>query len=148
MKLVYYVAATSDTRSGNSSYALRAAEEPRYVSETKVNSTTPEMLWEAINQVLTLIEPCSNENLVLIMNNQYVVETLMEGKLFLWKESGWIRENGEPVKHKDLLEKILEILSVYMTDGVNITARFPETKQEEFIFKSTQKYAKAARRYK
>ncbi len=77
----------------------------REYSQGYIKTTNNRMeLMAAIAGLEALIKPC---NVKLYSDSQYLVKAFNDGWIFSWIKKGWKRSGNEPVKNKDLWERLL-----------------------------------------
>lgn len=147
-----YLAVSSDTTSGNTSCSYTWDVDPKTYSDYTTNSTAPR---ELIRGATRMIEGLIKSNLILklpeleiITNNQFLISVFTDNQLQKWKQSYWLRSNGEPIKNKDLLELLDTAISYCTERHTVVRARRPEGFEEEAKFGDISRLALSIRKHK
>jgi len=67
----------------------------------------------AILALESLKEPCA---VVLYSDSKYLVDSINQGAVFRWGQSGWKRPNGKRVPNSDLWQRLLDLCQVQEVD--------------------------------
>lgn len=82
------------------------------------NTTNNIMEMTAVIDALSLLkEPCKVK---LYSDSAYVVNAFNQGWIEKWKKNGWKNSNKEPVKNKDLWEKLIELTSMHQVEFIKV----------------------------
>jgi len=58
--------------------------------------------------------PC---NVNFYCDSQYVVFTIQKGWIWNWARNGWLTSQGSPVKHRDLMERLIKQLKIHRVNA-------------------------------
>ena len=97
-----------DTASGHGGWAflLRYGEHSMSASGYEANTTNNRMeLTAAVRALEELNEPC---RVRLVTDSQYLKKAFTDGWLAKWQRNGWRTASKQPVKNRDLWERLLE----------------------------------------
>lgn len=82
------------------------------------NTTNNIMEMTAVIDALSLLkEPCKVK---LYSDSAYVVNAFNQGWIEKWQKNGWKNSNKEPVKNKDLWEKLIELTSLHQVEFIKV----------------------------
>lgn len=98
-----------DTASGHGGWAflLRYGEHSMSASGYEANTTNNRMeLTAAVRALEELNEPC---RVRLVTDSQYLKKAFTDGWLANWQRNGWRTASRQPVKNRDLWERLLEL---------------------------------------
>ena len=88
------------------------------VKQAFVNTTNNIMELSAVIQALSMLkEPC---NVKLYSDSAYVVNALNQNWIKNWQRNGWKNSNKEPVKNKELWEKLIEMLEIHKVEFIKV----------------------------
>lgn len=67
---------------------------------------------------------CAKQNkfslIEILSDSSYVINAITKGWLEKWKSNGWINSQLEPVKNKDLWQKVDQIKQIMVLNGYNV----------------------------
>jgi ribonuclease HI len=82
------------------------------------NTTNNIMELSAVIQALSMLkEPCSVK---LYSDSAYVVNAINQKWINNWQKNGWKNSNKEPVKNKELWEKLIELLKYHKVEFIKV----------------------------
>ncbi len=74
-------------------------------------------LTAVIHALSTLKEPCEVK---VYSDSAYVVNAINQKWLENWQKNGWKNSSKEPVKNRELWEKLLELLKIHKVDFIKV----------------------------
>lgn len=98
-----------DTQSGDGgwAYLLEYAGHERVASGYEAGTTNNRMeLTAAVRSLEALTEPCE---VTIVTDSQYLQKAFGDGWLERWQRNGWRTAGKQPVKNRDLWERLLEL---------------------------------------
>ncbi len=99
------------SRRGGWGYLLRCGEQRKTASGFEADTTNNRMeLTAAVEALSALKKPC---HVTLITDSQYLKNAFTAGWLKNWQRNGWKTAAREPVKNKDLWERLLELSALH-----------------------------------
>ncbi len=99
------------SRRGGWGYLLRCGERRKTASGFEADTTNNRMeLTAAVEALSALKGPC---HVTLITDSQYLKNAFTAGWLKNWQRNGWKTAAREPVKNKDLWERLLELSALH-----------------------------------
>ncbi|ADI15769.1 ribonuclease HI [Truepera radiovictrix] len=107
--VLIYTDGSCDTasRRGGWSYLLVYGEHRKTASGSASDTTNNRMeLTAAVEALSALTEPCA---VTLVTDSQYLKKAFSEGWLRSWQRNGWRTAGKQPVKNRDLWERLLEL---------------------------------------
>lgn len=82
------------------------------------NTTNNIMELSAVIQALSMLkEPCSVK---LYSDSAYVVNAINQKWINNWQKNGWKNSNKEPVKNKELWEKLIELIKYHKVEFIKV----------------------------
>ena len=145
-----YLAASSDTKTKISAYAYKLSNY-EIVSAKHDSSTTPRELLIGLKNMLTYIVQYSisesEKEFTLFTNNEFVINMINEDKLIEWRNSSWMKSNGEEVANKDVLNALHQFIMFFKEKHITLYATKPVTSEEINILNSVSKAALARRKF-
>jgi ribonuclease HI len=88
------------------------------VKQAFKNTTNNIMELSAVIQALSMLkEPCEVK---LYSDSAYVVNAINQKWIINWQKNGWKNSNKEPVKNKELWEKLIELLKVHKVEFLKV----------------------------
>ncbi|MDF1524530.1 MAG: ribonuclease HI [Trueperaceae bacterium] len=111
------VVATTDgscetaTGEGGWAYHLAFGRHERTASGYETGTTNNRMeLTAAVRALEALVEPC---HVTLVTDSQYLKKAFTDGWLASWRRNGWRTAARQPVKNRDLWQRLLELADVH-----------------------------------
>jgi ribonuclease HI len=108
-----YTDGSCETRSGDGgwAYLIRFQDQGRKVSGYQAGTTNNRMeLTAAVEALSALTEPCS---VTVVTDSQYLKNAFTARWLANWQRNGWKTASRQPVKNRDLWEKLLELTAIH-----------------------------------
>lgn len=108
-KVTVWTDGSCETRTGEGgwAYLLQFGSTGRKVSGYEAGTTNNRMeLTAAVRALEALTEPCKVE---IVTDSQYLKNAFTAGWLANWQRNGWRTASRQPVKNRDLWEKLLEL---------------------------------------
>lgn len=112
-KVVIYTDGACSGNPGNGGWCaiLNYKGYEKVISGGEKETTNNRMeLMAVIEGLQALNEPCEVD---IFSDSAYVVNAVLEGWLYNWKRSGWVKSDKKEVKNVDLWEKLLKNLSTH-----------------------------------
>jgi len=99
------------SKEGGWGYLLTCGGARKTASGFEANTTNNRMeLTAAVRALEALKEPCK---VTLVTDSKYLKKAFTAGWLRSWQRNGWRTARGEPVKNRDLWERLLELSRVH-----------------------------------
>jgi ribonuclease HI len=93
-------------------------EVQKEVKQAFRNTTNNIMELSAVIQALSMLkEPC---NVKLHSDSAYVVNAINQKWIVNWQRNGWKSSNKEPVKNKELWEKLIQLLNYHNVEFIKV----------------------------
>ncbi len=93
---------------------LRFHDKEKELSGGDPQTTNNRMeLTAVIEGLAALKEPCE---VTLTSDSKYVLDALLKGWVYSWKENGWKKADKKPALNVDLWERLLALLEVHKVD--------------------------------
>jgi len=112
-RVVAYTDGSCDTASGRGgwAYLLKADGRERRASGFEAHTTNNRMeLTAAVRALEALTRPC---RVTVVTDSEYLKKAFTDGWLDKWQRNGWRTASRQPVKNRDLWERLLELTSVH-----------------------------------
>lgn len=112
-QLEIFTDGSCDTTSGRDGwgYLLRYGAQQKTASGFEANTTNNRMeLTAAVEALSALKEPCA---VTIITDSQYLKNAFTAGWLKNWQRNGWKTASRQPVKNKDLWERLLGLSATH-----------------------------------
>jgi len=112
-RLEIFTDGSCDTVSGRGGwgYLLRYGAQQKTASGFEANTTNNRMeLTAAVEALSALKEPCA---VTLVTDSQYLKNAFTAGWLRNWQRNGWKTASKQPVKNKDLWERLLALSATH-----------------------------------
>jgi len=112
-QLEIFTDGSCDTTSGRGGwgYLLRYGAQQKTASGFEANTTNNRMeLTAAVEALSALKEPCA---VTIITDSQYMKNAFTAGWLKNWQRNGWKTASRQPVKNKDLWERLLTLSATH-----------------------------------
>lgn len=88
------------------------------VKQAFLNTTNNIMELSAVIQALSMLkEPCEVK---LYSDSAYVVNATNQNWIKNWQKNGWKNSQKEPVKNKELWEKLIELLKIHKVEFIKV----------------------------
>lgn len=141
--MLYYLGVSANTKTKVSSYAIKVEEKPTLLEiESFRDCSSPRALLLGLTKILEN----DDSYYVIIVNSSFLVDALMEGTLWDWRDSGWFKQSGEEVANKDVWADIVTRVDSLLENGSKLLVRFPETSLEKSKHKLCCNIAKNKRK--
>lgn len=108
-KVTAWTDGSCETRTGEGgwAYLLQHGDSGRMVSGYEAGTTNNRMeLTAAVKALEALTEPC---DVTIVTDSQYLKNAFTAGWLENWQRNGWRTASRQPVKNRDLWERLLEL---------------------------------------
>ena len=93
-------------------------EVQKEVKQAFRNTTNNIMELSAVIQALSMLkEPCSVK---LHSDSAYVINAINQKWINNWQKNGWKSSNKEPVKNRELWEKLIELIKYHKVDFIKV----------------------------
>jgi ribonuclease HI len=112
-RVIVHTDGSCDTQSGDGGWAFHLAyrSHERAASGFEAKTTNNRMeLTAAVRALEALHEPCL---VTIVTDSQYLKKAFTDGWLTKWQRNGWQTANREPVKNRDLWERLLALTETH-----------------------------------